>query len=215
MSTSASGCEMRAGVRFHPGLRAVHHEGVTLEHSAAYYRHLHRNRIRFALKHLSGHEWRTQFVPAEVERLRYELKTDVDDDWPSRSGVAGIESLLRGFEGREGWDAMTPFHESLPAMLRDQVAAARGVSGPPADEPSGSKALALRLLGIVRDVGLRRQVRMLAEQQRQFNEIVVDALETQDIIHREQTAMTLLLALDILGRLRVSEPRTDDSPVEQ
>jgi hypothetical protein len=100
-------------------------------------------------------------------------------------------------------------------MLRHQVAAARKVAGPPADEASGSKALALRVFGIFRDVALRRQVQMLAEQQRQFNEIVVDALETQDIMHREQTAMTLLLALDILGRLPVSEPRRADSPAEQ
>jgi|GEM_PF-898044 len=202
-------------VRFDPRLRAIHHEGVTLQHSPSYFRHLHRNRIRFALKHLSGAEWRTRFVPAEIERLRYELKMHVGEGWPDNSGAAGIESLLRGTEGQSEWNVPTLFHESLPGMLRHQIDTARGLANPPTDQATGAKALGLRFLGIFRDVGLRRRVQMLAEQQRQFNETIVQALETQDITNREQTAMTLLLALDLLGHLTFSGEGRADPPVER
>ena len=74
-------------VRIIPNLRAAHHEGVKLSRGDSYYRHLHRNRIRFALKHLSGHEWRTAFVPAEYERLRHELHVPDWDGWQARSGA--------------------------------------------------------------------------------------------------------------------------------
>jgi GT2 family glycosyltransferase len=202
-------------VRFLPALRAVHHEGVTLERSDAYHQYLHRNRIRFALKHLSGSAWRTSFVPAEHARLRHELHTLIEDSWPARSGAAGIESLLRGYDDREGWDAPAALHAPPPAILEPRIDAARELTRPPDDAPSGMTSLGLRVLGLMRDVGLRRQVRIALDQQRQFNDAVIHTLEAQDAINREQTAMTLLLALDLLGRLRASAPERADPPVEQ
>jgi hypothetical protein len=73
-------------------------------------------------------------------------------------------------------------------------------------------SIALRVLGLFRDVGLRRQVGIAHEQQRQFNEAIVHALEAQDVMNREQTAITLLLALDILGRLSLNRPETSAPP---
>jgi hypothetical protein len=196
-------------------LRAVHHEGVTLERSDAYHQHLHRNRIRFALKHLSGPAWRTSFVPAEYARLRHELHTLIEDGWPSRSGAAGIESLLRGYDNREGWDAPAAFHAPPPAILEPRIDAARKLARPPLDAPRGLTSLGLRVLGLVRDVGLRRQVRMALDQQQHFNDAIVHALEDQDAINREQTALTLLLALDMLGRLRANAAETAVPPAER
>ncbi len=202
-------------VRFIPMLRAAHHEGVTLERSDAYHRHLHRNRIRFALKHLSGHLWRTSFVPAEHERLRHDLHTLVEDGWPLRSGATAIESLLRGFEGNEGWNAPAILRAPPPAILERRIDAARDLAGAPHDQPGRLPSIALRMFGLVRDVGLRREVKMALDQQRQFNDAIVHALEAQDVMNREQTAMTLLLALDTLGRLPVSEPETAAPQAEQ
>lgn len=202
-------------VRFLPTLRAVHHEGVTLERSDAYHQHLHRNRIRFALKHLSGHEWRTSFVPAEHGRLRHELHTLVEGGWPAKSGAAGIESLLRGYDTHEGWNAPEVLLSPPPAILEQRIDAARALASPPDDQPERLTTIGLRLLGLIRDVGLRRQVKIALDQQRHFNDAVVHALEAQDVMNREQTAMTLLLALDILGRLPVNGPETAAPPLEQ
>jgi GT2 family glycosyltransferase len=202
-------------VRFLPSLRAVHHEGVTLERSDAYHQHLHRNRIRFALKHLSSSEWRTSFVPAEHERLRHELHTLVEDGWPVRSGAAGIESLLRGFAGDEGWNAATMLYSPPPAILEARIDAVRNLARPADDQPGRLPSIALRVMGLFRDAGLRRRVAITTEQQRQFNEAVVHALEAQDVMNREQTATTLLLALDILGRLSVNQPEIVASPEER
>ena len=202
-------------VQFVPSLTATHHEGVTLERSDAYYWHLHRNRILFALKHLSGAEWRTTFVPAEHERLQYELQTVVEDGWPLRSGAAAIEALLRGFEYHEGWGSASMLYGQPPAILAGRIDTARSLVNSIEDQPGTLQAVALRLLGLFRDVGLRRQVRIIQEQQRQFNDAVVHALEAQDVMNREQTAMTLLLALDILGRLPVNRSETAIAPAEQ
>lgn len=202
-------------VRFIPTLRAVHHEGVTLERSDAYHQLLHRNRIRFALKHLSGKEWRNSFVPAEYERLRHELHTLIEEGWPVRSGAEAIEALLRGYSDHEGWNAPRVLHAPPPAILEARVDAARTLAGAPVDEPGGLSSLGLKVLGLVRDVGLRRQVRMALDQQRQFNDAIIHALEAQDVMNREQTAMTLLLALDILGRLQLSALETAAPPDER
>ncbi len=202
-------------VRFLPTLHAVHHEGVTLDQGDAYHQFLHRNRIRFALKHLDGHEWRTSFVPAEHERLRHELHTLRDDSWPDRSGAAAVEALLRGFDHREGWDMQRVLHAPPPAILEGRIDAARERAGAPVDEPGRMTSFGLRMLGLVRDVGLRRHMEMALAQQRQFNDAVVHALEAQDVINREQTATTLLLALDMLGRLRVSQSGTTASQAER
>lgn len=202
-------------VRFIPTMQAVHHEGVTLERSDAYHLHLHRNRIRFALKRLSGYEWRTSFVPAEYARLRHELHTLIEDGWPVKSGAAGIEALLRGFEGSEGWDAPRVLHAPPPAILEGRIVAAREFAEPPDDQAGRLPSLGLRVLGLVRDVGLRRQVKIALDQQRHFNDAIIHTLEAQDVINREQTAMSLLLALDLLGRLRVSAPERTAPPAER
>jgi hypothetical protein len=203
------------GVRFIPSLRAAHHEGVTLQRGDTYHQHLHRNRIRFALKHLSGREWRERFVPAEHDRLRYELHTLVEEGWPSRSGAAAIESLLRGFTRGEGWDPPPVLHAPPPATIGGRIDTARHLAGPPADELGRMPSLALRAVSLFRDFGLRRQFKIAIDQQRNFNNAVVNALEAQDVMNREQTAMTLLLALDVLGQLRFNQPETVAPLAEQ
>ncbi len=202
-------------VRFFPTLRATHHEGVTLERGDDYHRHLHRNRIRYALKHLSGVEWRARFVPAEHERLRHELHTLVEGGWAVRSGAAGVESLLRGFANDEGWDAAPMLYAPPPAILEGRIDAARDLARPADDRPDRLHSIALRVLGLFRDVGLRRQVAIVQERQRQFNDAIVHALEAQDVMNREQTAMTLLMALDVLGRLQAIASETTAPPAER
>jgi hypothetical protein len=139
----------------------------------------------------------------------------VEDGWPVRSGAEALESLLRGFEDDEGWSAAPMLHAPPPAILEGRIDVARSLARPADDQPAGLPAVALKVLGLFRDAGLRRQVAIAAEQQRQFNEAVIHALEAQDVMNREQTAMTLLLALDILGRLQVSVPERTDPPAER
>ncbi|HEX2281359.1 MAG TPA: glycosyltransferase family 2 protein, partial [Thermomicrobiales bacterium] len=102
-------------VKFIPEIRALHHEGVTLQREPAYYSFLHRNRISFALKHLSPDEWSTSFVPAEIERLRAELHHAGHQDWLTVSGANAIEGLLRS---RVEWSP-------APALLPERFDAAR------------------------------------------------------------------------------------------
>ena len=45
-----------------PTLRGLHHEGVTLQRETAYYVLLQRNRLRYALKHLSPRQWQRRLL---------------------------------------------------------------------------------------------------------------------------------------------------------
>ncbi|MDQ4045362.1 MAG: glycosyltransferase family 2 protein [Chloroflexota bacterium] len=185
-------------VRFDPSLRAQHHEGVTLEHSTNYYRHLHRNRLRFALDHLSPDEWRQQFVPAEMVRMTHELAT-LSDDAIERSGAGAIELLLRGLDGTSAWETQSTLPDAPFSRMIDPLEDLR--SRQHVALPSGSGGL----IGKVWDKAQRQVISSLnraLNDQRAFNSAVVVAFEQQDRINREQTAAVLLLALDLLGRLR-------------
>jgi GT2 family glycosyltransferase len=184
-------------VRFIPSLRAIHHEGVTLKQSDAYFRHLHRNRLRFALKCLSPHEWRTGFVPAEIARIRYELSVLHGAGWKERSGAAAIETTLRGVEGTESWDDPSLLPELPAAALQDHLQELRVLWDVPGEISRGP----------VRS-RLHRVIDRLFSEQRAFNGAVVRAFERQDRLNQEQIASVLLIALDLLERLRVIEPET-------
>lgn len=192
-------------VRLVPSMRGSHHEGATLERGSEFYRHMHRNRIRFALKHLSGAEWREQFVPAEYARLRHELWTVSGDDWVDRSGAGAIEALLSdaGWMSDAGHRLMGPAPSSLEPSVHDALA---GWDLPP---------FAARKWWQFPSP-MRQQLNEVIAQQRDWNAAVTRALEIQDKLNREQTASLLLLGLDLLGRLPVSAegtaaPRADSA----
>jgi GT2 family glycosyltransferase len=210
---------LRAGgwrVRILPELRAAHHEGVTLERGGAYHRHLHRNRLRFALKQLSARDWHAAFVPAEVERLRHELHTLTGEDWPLHSGADAIEALARGVDGRVEacWNARSLIANPPPAVLEGRINHARNLAAIARETPSAS-TFGARLRG-----ALRRAAGTLArsdasrDPQQRFNEAIVHVLEAQDAVNREQTALTLLLALDLAGQLQITRRETAVLPAE-
>jgi GT2 family glycosyltransferase len=189
-------------VRYLPELRAVHHEGVTLQRSRAYHTHFHRNRLRFALKHLSANEWRRDFVPAEAERLRWELFQELSEDWLDVSGAGALDWLARATGEPDEWTRPTllwpelvPFDEGPLAQAR----AAWQVEGRPL---TSSLPLLGRLRNFINNLGPRWYVDQALAQQREFNQAVVQFLEQQERRDREQTAALLLLALLSLERLR-------------
>ena len=61
-----------------------------MQNDAAYYHFIHRNRIRYALKHLSSSQWQQDFVPLEISRIRHEL---IDPEYPEAREAVGLESL--------------------------------------------------------------------------------------------------------------------------
>lgn len=186
-------------VRFIPGLRALHHEGVTLKREPVYFHFLHRNRIQFAMKHLSSHEWSTSFVPAEIERLRWELQHLKGQEWLTVSGANAVESLLRS---PQHWDAGTGLDSTLFDQLRAGIGEAREsweVTG--SVRPSGNPFTRL-FVRVLHSLGLRQYVSAVLEEQRTFNSAVVRALETQERLNRDQMATMLLLAIDLTGRLQ-------------
>jgi hypothetical protein len=182
-------------VRFIPTLRAIHHEGVTLQQSDAYFRHLHRNRLRFALARLTPSEWQMQFVPAEIERIRYELSVLTDDGWRERSGAEAIESTLRGVEG---WERVSLLPVQAPGSMQAHLEELRAIWAVPHHGPVRSR--------------LHRAIDRLFSDQRAFNGAVVRAFEMQDRLNQQQTANLLLIALDLLDHLRPSERETDARP---
>lgn len=190
-------------VRFNPYLRAIHHEGVTLGRSESYYRHFHRNRLRFALKHLSGDEWRAEFVPAEIARLRGDFQALEDAAWPEISGAAAVDRLLREGDANEAlWEMESLLSPSsltaLPAAVRD----ARERAAVPTAPLQSRIPLVGRLRNAINDLGPRWYIDTALAEQRRFNESVVEALEAQDRVNREQTATTLLFALLALERVK-------------
>lgn len=100
-------------IRFEPALRALHHEGSTLKRSPAYFQLMHRNRVLFARKHLSAHDWATGFVPAELERLRYELNNLDGIDGLTIAGANSIESLARSMDIWDGPAVLTRSRTTL------------------------------------------------------------------------------------------------------
>lgn len=197
-------------VKFVPSLQAAHHEGVTLKREPGYYRHLHRNRIRFALKHLSQSEWAHQFVPAELARLRHELAISTSPDDVETSGAAAIEAVLRGRRSPEDWNTAS----ALPnwPVGSDDIDAARQLIEVAGSCPRSRIPLVGWIRRKVNDLGPRWYVDPAFEQQRAFNAAIVHALETHERMHREQTAALLLVALDELGRLNATPGRETPAP---
>lgn len=188
-------------VKFVPLLRALHHEGVTLQRSAVYYHYLHRNRITFALKHLSATEWSTQFVPAEIARMRNELQHLEHEEWLTVTGANAIEGLLRS---ATAWEA-TPLLQSADFdAARHALEETRNlweVTG----KPSGSRvSFAGTLRNLVNNLGPRQALDAALTEQRAFNAAVVRTLEAQDRLHREQLATVLLIALDMLRHIHAA-----------
>lgn len=200
--------ELGWNVRFDPSLRALHHEGVTLQRSSAYFRHLHRNRIRFALKHLSASEWRDAFVPAECKRLRHELWTLQGDAWGERSGADALEAVLRGSETDARWSSGPAFPGPSPSALASHVDELREAWEVIPASLRTRHALLHRIQRWARRGGTEAVLEESFERQRAFNAAVVRALEVQDQLNREQTAALFLLSIDAIGRLHQAEPET-------
>lgn len=198
-------------VQFVPELRALHHEGVTLQREPIYYHFLHRNRIQFARKHLNDADWSGAFVPAEVARLRNELLHLESQDWLVVSGAQAIETLLRD---PVSWAASCNLDAGPSSAFDHALDDARSlweVTGP---EKSGS-GLGSRLIGgLVNRLGPKQYVDASLTDQRAFNASVVRALEAQRALNRDTLSTSLLLAVDVIGRLKqeVEPTRLATSP---
>ena len=201
-------------VRYLPQLRGLHHEGVTLQRSRAYHIHLHRNRLRFALKHLSDEEWRREFVPAEAERLRWELSQELGDDWLDRSGAGALDWVARATGEPDEWPRPSLLNAEVAPLDPGPFAAAKAswrVEG----QPLHSRVPLLgRLRNFVNNLGPRWYVDDALAQQRAFNQAVVQFLEQQERRDREQAAAILLLALLSLERLRDRATEQSDLAAE-
>ena len=177
-------------VRYQPELSAVHVESVTLARSLEYYRYYHRNRIRFALKHLSVDDWWRGFVPAEIARVRGDISSIDESTWPVTSGASAIEELARVSHPPRDSRAVLLDGEPLLAMIQalDEVRSRRVVVSADIEVSKG--------VGRLRDGLLRR----LLGRQQVFNDAVTRALEAQDRVNRELTAQILLTMLDLSWR---------------
>jgi GT2 family glycosyltransferase len=189
-------------VRFAPELRAVHHEGVTLQRSRAYHTHFHRNRLRFALKHLSADEWRRDFVPAEAERLRWELFQELGEDWLDISGAGALDWVARATGAPDEWSRPTLLRPELAPVDQAPLEQLRESWQVEGQLLSSSVPFVGRLRNFINNLGPRWYVDQALAQQRAFNQAVVQQLEQQELRDREQTAALLLLALLSFERLR-------------
>lgn len=187
-------------VRFVPALRAEHHEGSTLGRSDDYFRHFHRNRLRYALKHLSSVEWRRSFLPAEIERIRWDLGEEGANDWRAFSGADAIESLLT-----DGSEAGSTLGAVSPAALQTAVGELK--AGWEVQRRRQGEGRLRRAL-----TPWNRQIDRVIEDQRAFNGVIVRAFAQQDAMNRQQTAQLLLIALEIAERLRASGRPPADLP---
>ncbi len=175
-------------VRYQPELTATHVESVTLGQSLDYYRSFHRNRLRLALKIFSPEGWWSQFIPAEIRRIRGELSVVSDRDWPVSSGATALEELSRIGAPAYAVDDALIDGEPLLAMIQalDDVRSRREVVLPP---------------GVAGGQGFRAGLlRRLFGRQQVFNDAVVRALEAQDRVNRELTTQILLALLDLSWR---------------
>jgi len=198
----------RAGwrVRFDPSIRAEHHEGATLARSDDYYRFIHRSRILFALKHLSPGEWQHSFLPAEIERIRQDIGSEGSNDWRAFSGADAISALL-GVDNA-GSVATSPLAAVSPAAGHVALGEMRALWEVERRTPGESRIR--RLL-----TPWNRQLDRALEQQRAFNGALVRAFEQQDAINRAQTANLLLIALEVIARLRATSDPVRESQWSQ
>ena len=207
-------------VKLQPELRAIHHEGVTLQHEPAYYAFLHRNRLRYAIKHLSSDQWNREFLPAEIARIRHELAHPQVEGIPESVGLEGIDNLLRSLDPLVGTESALLTVPEYPeeTIDVDGLESLRAVQG----RPLRSRVPGLgRLRNWFNNLGPRWYVDGAMADQRAFNDAVVRAFESQqarniqqDRLNREQTAELVLLALTALGRFESIAapdiPRFDD-----
>jgi GT2 family glycosyltransferase len=194
-------------VRLIPSMRAIHHESVTLGHSPDYFIYLHRNRIRYALRHLDLDQWFSEFVPFEFGRIRHELARLQQSGELQRVGAEAIDMLLRDMPALSQADAALPLVPDFPdeRICVEELEGLRAVAG----KPIRSRAPLLgRLRNLVNDLGPRHYVDAALSEQRAFNDAVVRAFELQRThnarqqqLNREQTAAMLTLALVVVGRL--------------
>lgn len=205
-------------VRFIPALRGLHYEGVTLEKSPAYYSHIHRNRLRYALKHLSPAAWRREFVPAEVERLRHELKVATGEDWPATTGAGAIDTLLSTTGERHNWQHPSLLSEGTFPTEPPATDDLHPLLGRTAPFAPGDPSLLGRIGSLINFLP-RWYLRRALSGQRAFNEALVRNLIDQqqlnlqqDRFNREQTASILLYALLTLDRLAHYESRVPEIP---
>lgn len=196
-------------VRYLPELRALHHEGVTLQRSRAYHTHFFRNRLRFAMKHLSADEWRRAFVPAEAERLRWELTQELGEDWLDVSGAGALDWVARATGEPDEWPRPTLLRLELASMDLGPLAQAQATWQVEGEPLTSGVPLLGRLRNFINNLGPRWYVDQALAQQRAFNAAVVRQLEQQERRDREQTAALLLLALLSLERLR--DPAAEQS----
>lgn len=197
-------------VRYLPALRASHHEGVTLQRSAAYFHYVTANRLRFALKHLSPSVWSDIFVPAEIARLRHALATTKGVDWSYETGAAAIEEVARAPLAAADWSRLPGAPGGALTGLSDALAAARRTA--PLPQPPQARGRVGRLLQVF-SPRWRAWLDEALAQQRHANEALLAALSTQDQLNREQTALALTLALDLLNRVPPRDDH-DEPPVE-
>jgi GT2 family glycosyltransferase len=194
-------------VRYVPTLRALHHEGVTLERSADYFHYLHANRLRFALKHLTPAAWRDEFVPAEAARLRHELATIGGVDWARRSGATAIADVARAPRSAVDWTARPVEPGAALTGLREAIEAAGvAASGPPPPRYGRGRGW-LRAISPAWHTWAQDAL----TRQQHANAALLAALDIQEQLNREQTALALTLALALLNRLELDAPR-DESP---
>jgi hypothetical protein len=193
-------------VRFFPRLTAIHHEGATLGQSPLRHHYSQANRIRFALKHLSGIEWRRDFVPAEVANLRHALSEAAGEDWPESSGLSGIEAALRNPDAPHAGTPVTDMHAALLPGVHEALEAARVAATLPERSGAAKSGVAGRVQeGLAAGKRLQWAEDALLRQA-EFNRAIVAALDAQDKLNREQLALVLTLALDMLQFLPVTRP---------
>lgn len=172
-------------VRYLPQAVGIHRESaVTGRESAAYYRHYHRGRLRFALKHQAPAAFLVDFVPAERARLG----SVVSGDELLGLRAAYIEQACQ----LEGGDALLAAGQpELRPALADALAALaeRAVTTEPTGMTGGrpvatvqARPFASRLPGVAAMrtawnwMSTRWYVEPIVEQQNAINHEIVEAL---------------------------------------
>jgi O-antigen biosynthesis protein len=195
-------------VRYQPELTAVHHEGAGKERGDEYFQAWTRNRLRFAMNHLSNDQWWRDFVPAEIERLRGELSAADSQHWFVRSGGASIELLAR--TGSTTESSFEPV--SRPQPLLESISSIQELPGlaDPAPRPlTPYDGVVRRLKRFLAQFSGRLYAEDFYWQQRQFNESVVRAFQAQDRFNRESMAQ-LMFSMMLLGHHRAKRESTSD-----
>lgn len=192
--------------RYIPAMRGVHHEGVVLRGSPAQHRFMYANRLRFAMKHLTPEQWRTEFIPTEIEDVRRRVAAAAGPWWAETSKATAIEAVLRNPNLAAAGTPSLPFdpeHFDRARAFLDQASAMSLPEPPPLERITEGPH---RRDDIAAELGrLRRFAEDLRDRQQTVNRLIAGALAAQEQMHREQLALVLALALDALQYL----PRRD------